>query len=86
VKSVPVLIELVSSLPFAFSIAVSGILKAVKDGPPIIVSATFKELTETEGVRIKSAKRELVEIMAVFKDEVNTVAELMSPVGPVHMI
>jgi hypothetical protein len=85
VKRVLVLIELVSSLPFAFSIDVFGILKVVKDGPPLIVCPTFKELTEMEGVRIKSATRELVEIMAVFKDEVYTVAELMTPAGPVHM-
>ena len=72
------------TLPFAFCTTVLGILKVVKAGPPIMVWATFNELTETAGVKIKFAKTWPVEIVFALRLDVYIVAELINPLGLVH--
>lgn len=47
--------EAVTMEPLAFCMAVVGIESVVNAGPPMIVCATVRELTETEGVVITFA-------------------------------
>ena len=47
--------EAVTMEPFPFCIVVVGIESVVNAGPPMIVCATVRELTETEGVVITFA-------------------------------